>query len=105
MILCTPTGDDFTSAPFTITVPSTEDRPPGPIFEDIQQNDPVPRFMVINDDVNEIEQSFALVVVLGDDVPDDFACFQRQIGDIECYRTGATEIKIEDNDGMYIWIL
>ena len=62
--------------------------------------------MVIDDDVNEIQQSFALVAVLGDDVPDDFACFQRQVGDTECFgRTGATEIAIGDNDGMYIWIL
>ena len=59
--------------------------------------------MVIDDDVNEIEQSFALVAVLGDDVPDNFACFQRQVGDTECFgRTGATEIKIVDNDGIWI---
>ena len=59
--------------------------------------------MVINDTVNEIEQSFALVAVLGDDVPDDFACFQRHVGDTECFnRAGATEIRIVDNDGRYI---
>ena len=57
--------------------------------------------MVINDDVNEIEQSFALIAVLGNDVPDDFTCFGRQVGDTECFnRTGATEIIIVDNDGM-----
>ena len=95
------TGDDFTSAPFTITIPATEDRPPGPIFEDIQQSDPVPRFMVIDDDVNELEQSFALVAVLGDDVPDSFTCFQRQVGLCLCFgRTGATEIRIKDTFGM-----
>ena len=59
--------------------------------------------MVIDDDVNEIEQSFALVAEIGDDVPDRFACFQRQVGNTECFgRTGATEIKIVDNDGMSI---
>ena len=55
--------------------------------------------------MNEIEQSFALVAELVD-VPDNFACFQRLVGDTECFgRTGATEIKIMDDDGMYIWIL
>ena len=99
----THTGVDFVSTPFQMTINATEKNPPGPIFEDIQQDDPVPRFMVIDDDVNEIEQSFALVAVLGDDVLDDFACFQRLVGDIECFgRTGATEIRIVDNDGVSI---
>ena len=53
-----------------------------------------------DDDIDEIEQSFALVAEIGDDVPDSFACFQGQVGDTECLgRTGATEIKIMDNDG------
>ena len=52
--------------------------------------------------MNEITQSFALVTVLGDDVPDSFACFQRQVGDTDCFgRTGATRIIIVDNDGMF----
>ena len=54
----------------------------------------------MNDEVAEIVQSFALVGELGDDVPEDFACFQRTQNDRECFgRTGATTIKIEDNDG------
>ena len=53
-----------------------------------------------DDEINEIDQSFALVGVVGDDVPDDFACFQRRTGDPLCFgRTGGTTIKIEDNDG------
>ena len=53
-----------------------------------------------DDDIDEIEQSFALVAEIGGDVPDSFACFQRHVGDTECLgRTGATEIKIMDNDG------
>ena len=52
--------------------------------------------------MNEIKQSFALVAVLGDDVPDRFACFQKQFGDTDCFgRTGATSITIVDNDGMF----
>ena len=56
--------------------------------------------ITIDDDVHEIEQSFALIAEIGDDVPDRFACFQRQVGDTECFnRTGATVIRIMDNDG------
>ena len=55
--------------------------------------------IAIDDDIDEIEQTFALVAEIGDDVPDRFACFQRQVGDTNCYgRTGATEIRIMDND-------
>ena len=55
-------------------------------------------FSVIDDNVNEIEQSFALIAELGN-VPESFVCFQRQVGDTECFgRRGATEIKIVDND-------
>ena len=50
-----------------------------------------------------MDQSFALVGVLGSDVPDSFACFQRRNGDPLCFgRTGATTIKIEDNDGRIL---
>lgn len=60
--------------------------------------------MVIDDNINEIEQSFALVAHLGDDVPDRFVCFQRQVGDEECLgRMGATEIRITDNDRKSTW--
>ena len=55
--------------------------------------------VTINDDIHEIEQSFALVAEIGDDVLDRFACFQRQVGDTECFgRSGATIIRITDND-------
>ena len=47
-----------------------------------------------------MDQSFALIGVVGDDVPDGFSCFQRRTGDPLCFdRTGGTTIKIEDNDG------
>ena len=56
-------------------------------------------FQVVDDNVNEIEQSFVLVAQLGPDVPEEFACFQTQVGVTECLgRKGATEIKIVDND-------
>ena len=52
-----------------------------------------------DDGINEIDQSFALVGVLGDDVPEEFACFRRRTGDLCFGRTGGTTIRIEDNDG------
>ena len=92
------TDADFTTVPFNITIPATQDNPPGPIFEDIPYI-----FNVIDDDVNEEEETFALVAELGDDVPDSFACFQKQVWDTVCLgRTGATQIKIVDNDGTYV---
>ena len=55
--------------------------------------------ITIDDDVDEIEQSFALIVEIGDDVPDRFTCFQIYVHDTDCFgRTGATEIRIKDND-------
>ena len=88
-------GEDFTDEPYTITVPATQDNPPGSIEFVIPEN-----FEVIDDEIDEIEQSFALVAEIGEDVPEEFTCFQRQVGDSECFgRRGATEIKIVDNDG------
>ena len=69
-------------------------------------------FTVVDDDLNEVEQSFALTAEIGDDVPFncfveevgsilDCSCFQTQDGDIDCFgdgRSGATEIRITDND-------
>ena len=58
-------------------------------------------FSVIDDDVNEVEQALVLIGELGTDVPDSFACFQRLVGDERgCIagRTGATTIRIIDND-------
>ena len=87
----------------TVTVPAATTPDPQsytiPIF-----------FSVIDDDIDEVEQSFALVAEIGPDVTNtcyvdgvgvtECSCFQIQIGAIDCYgRYGATEIKIIDNDG------
>ena len=86
------TGIDFTDMTFNFTVEGT-DIELGVFRIDLKD-------ITIDDDVHEIEQSFALVAEIGDDVPDRLACFQRQVGDTECFnRTGATEIRIMDNDG------
>ena len=65
-------------------------------------------FRVVDDDINEVKQSFALVAEIGPDVTDtcyvnriitECTCFQTEIGETECLgRSGATEIKITDND-------
>ena len=66
-------------------------------------------FTAVDDNINEVEQSFALIAELGDNIPSncfvemvglsDCRCFQTQVG--ECFgdgRSGATEIRITDND-------
>ena len=66
-------------------------------------------FTVDDDELNEVEQSFALTAEIGDDVPSncyvagvglsDCSCFQTQVGETECFgRSGATAIRITDND-------
>ena len=58
-------------------------------------------FRVHDDDIDEVEQSFALIATLGSDVPDGVACFQSQVGDSDCIndgRLGVTRIRIRDND-------
>ena len=85
-------GADFNNKSITITIPA------GTIEFEISNT------FFYDDMVNEIDQSFALVGVLGDDVPDRFACFQRQKDDSLCFgsgKTSATTIKIEDNDSKF----
>ena len=72
-------------------------------------------FTVVDDNLNEVErgQSFALIAEIGNDVPfncfvygvglSDCSCFQTQDGETECFgRSGATEIRITDNDSKNI---
>ena len=94
MILSFPTAD-FTDLPITIEIPAATD--------DGTQEFALPNFFqVIDDDIDEVEQSFAIVAVLGPDVtevPFNFSCVQLQAGETECFgRRGATEIRITDND-------
>ena len=81
------TGADFADMTFNFTVEGT-DIELG-VFR-IKLED-----ITIDDDVHEIEQSFALIAEIGDDVPERLACFQRQVGDTECFnRTGATKLEL-----------
>ena len=82
--------DDFSSTPFEVIIPAGTTTFVLP-----------PDFEVEDDDVNEIDQFYALIGELGDDVTDRFACFQRRDGDergCAAGRTGATAIRIIDND-------
>ena len=65
----------------------------------------VSTFFTINDDnIDEDEQSFAIVAEILD-VPEDISCFQTAIGTIPCYGTrGATEIRITDNDREFTYL-
>ena len=56
-------------------------------------------FSIVDDDVDEVDQSFAIVAEIGPDVPEGVSCFQFSAGETECQgRRGATEIIITDND-------
>ena len=58
--------------------------------------------MIVDDNIDEDEQSFAIIAEIGADVPDAVACFQAEEGQTDCFgRRGATEIRITDNDRKY----
>ena len=82
---------DFTHSTIIVEIPAYVDG----VFE--LPND---LFSVIDDNINEIEQIFAVVAEVGADVPDGISFFQTKIlGEIICHgRSGATQIIIEDND-------
>ena len=79
---------DYDDLVFVKTIPpSTSSRV---ISQDIRIED---------DNINEIEQQFALVGELGPEVPEEFACFRVTFGEAECRgRVGTTRIRIRDND-------
>ena len=61
----------------------------------------IPReaFTIVDDNIDEDEQSFAIVAEIGPDVPENVSCFQLGVGSTRCHgRRGATEIRIIDND-------
>ena len=94
MILSFATAD-FTHLPITIEIPAaTDNRAQAFVIPEF--------FQVVDDDIGEVEQSFAIVAEFGPDVievPFNFSCFQLQAGETECFgRRGATEIRITDND-------
>ena len=93
MILSFPTAD-FTHLPITIEIHAATD--------DGAQEFELPNFFpVIDDIINEVEQSFAIVAEIGPDVtevPFNFSCFQLLSHPVCFGRRGAIEIRITDND-------
>ena len=65
-------GADFIDTSFTITVPASE-------TERGLYTIPLPDVFVIDDDINENCQRFALVAQIGSDVPDSFTCFKKMV--------------------------
>ena len=60
---------------------------------------------IIDDNIDEDEQSFAVVAEILD-VPENISCFQKQAGITECFgNRGATKIRIVDNDGKHLYFL
>ena len=91
LIFSNPTGDDFSTLSRIISVPANTNNLEIPQF-----------FSIVDDNLDEDEQSFAIVAEIGRDVPDGLSCFQTAEGGTECHgRRGATEIRITDNDGRF----
>ena len=87
--LFSPIGADFSNEPVTVVVPAGSHTFTVPEL-----------FTIVDDDIDEDEQSFAVVAEIGPDVPENISCFQLVYGWSECLgRRGATEIRITDNDG------
>ena len=78
---------DFSSGTINITIPANRMS-----FE-------IPKyFTIIDDDINEVQQTFAIIAEIID-VPENISCFQHAIGESICQgRHGATAIRITDND-------
>ena len=79
-------GSDFTSGTINITIPANR------MSFEIQTF-----FNITDDDVNEVQQSFAIIADIID-VPENISCFQHPFGTACHGRHGATLIRITDND-------
>ena len=84
---------DFSAGTITVTIPADS------------TTFAVSTFFNINDDnIDEDEQSFAIVAEILD-VPENMSCFQTAPGTIPCYGTcAATEIRITDNDREFTYL-
>ena len=79
---------DFSNEPVTVVVPTGSRTFTVPQF-----------FTIVDDDIDEDEQSFVIVAAIGPDVPENVSCFQVWVGETQCHgRRGATQIRITDND-------
>ena len=112
-----PSGDDFTNEPLVITVPANRRSYTIETFLTLVESKtvkgnlmgyasllmphcPIRQFFnIFDDNIDEDEQSFAIVAEIGPDVPENISCFQIAEGPTICHgRRGVTEIMITDND-------
>ena len=85
-------GEDLSGKNNTVTVPANTN-----MFSVLEAF-----FTIVDDDIDEDEQSFAVVAEIGPDVPEGVSCFQLGVGRTECFgRRGATQIRIFDNDRKF----
>ena len=84
-------GDDFSTSKTTVVIPAGTRTFQVPTF-----------FMIVDDNIDEDEQSFAIIAEIEGGVPDDVTCFQSDVGETGCLgRKGVTEIRITDNDRKF----
>ena len=84
-------GEDLSDKNNTVMIPANTN-----MFSVLEE------FTIVDDDIDEDEQSFAVVAEIGPDVPENVSCFQLGAGRTECFgRRGATEIRIIDNDRKF----
>ena len=84
---------DFSAEIIDVTIPADSTTFPVSTF-----------FTINNDNLDEDEQSFAIVAEILD-VSEDISCFQTAPGTIPCFGTrGATEIRITDNDREFTYL-
>ena len=83
--------NDFSDEPITVVVPANQQK------IEIQKF-----FTIVDDNIDEDRQSFAVVAEIGPDVPENVSCFQLGIRETVCHgRQGAIEIIIIDNNRKY----
>ena len=83
---------DFRNGTINVTIPAHRTSFEIPTF-----------FTIIDDIIDEDDQSFAIVAEILD-VSENNTCFQTAPGTIPCYGTqGATEIRITDNDSKLFY--
>ena len=86
--------NDFSNESITVIVPVNQQK------IEIQQF-----FTIVDDNIDEDEQSFVIVAEIGPDVPDNVSCFQLGVGRTECFgQRGATEIRIINNDRKLFYL-
>ena len=82
-----------------MTVPASKN-------QGIQTIQPLEFFTVIDDNINEPDQVFAVTAEVGLDVPENYSCFQLFPGATDCFgKFGAARIIIKDNDRKLLFAI